>query len=588
MCSIIGYFKLSENARVNKSFMKHGLNVMRHRGPDAEAIRYFDGQKLCLGGQRLAIVDVSTGANQPMLSQSGSLVFNGEIYNYVELKDKLKKKRIKFNTESDTEVLLKGLEKEGLQFLNSTNGMFAFAHYQFINQTLILGRDRFGVKPLYYLVENEVLYFASEIRALLRIKSTLERNEEYYHNFFVDTATDYNDLTHINGIHQVMPGHLLFVNDKEVKQKKWYFGRDFKIKKSFFSTDDKTVAFVEDLLTDALRIRIRADVPASISLSGGLDSSILYVLAKEKLATSLKAFSLFDEAPELSEKKKIMRLVQSYGDSVKSFTYTTKHITGDVKESLEAVEFPIWDPSVVVYDQLYKNIHRAGYKMVIEGHGSDELLGGYSYMVEEAIVDYFRSNHFIKGLRLLKSNRTMNVYSNDQSIFRKLVYLLMKSKNKESLDSFEKIVEISFYYKILPIVLRAFDRLSMKNSLESRAPFMDYRVVETFKKLPKKYKVDTIGSKAILRLILKKYGKDYIYLDKRKIGFGLKTEELLNNSKELKLFFKKNIQAFDIPELNDWKVNAQELINKKRITNEDISLLWKVASVGYIDQQLFT
>ena len=180
-----------------------------------------------------------------------TIVFNGEIYNYIELKDELKSKNIKFETTSDTEVLMKGIILEDLSFLNKVNGMFAFALYNSDSKELILARDRYGVKPLHYMIQDEVIYFSSEIKPLINIKNNKKINIDVYKNYFEHMATDYNEETFVRDIYQVKKGHHITINES-FEEKQWYFGNDFIFDESIFEDKDKTLQFVEDTILSAI------------------------------------------------------------------------------------------------------------------------------------------------------------------------------------------------------------------------------------------------------------------------------------------------------------------------------------------------
>lgn len=588
MCSIIGYFKLNKDKIPHKDFVNFGFELMKHRGPDNENFKIYNNESVCLGHQRLSIIDTSSAANQPMESGNDAIIFNGEIYNYSEIKDSTLGGD-NFLTGSDTEVLLKGLQKFGVSFLNQTNGMFAFAYFNSKTQELFLGRDRFGVKPLHYMVEDGILYFSSEIKPLIKIKKVLNKNLAVYKNFISHLATDYNEETFIQDIFQLKGGNYLrcFGNNFEVKQ--WYFGSDFMFDESIFKSHSNTIKFTEDLLLDAIGKRLRADVPLCITLSGGLDSAVIYTLIKERLGYTITPFTFVNTDSTLSEIDKVEKLTSQYGDKVNKVYINPVSSVSEIKDSLSYLEFPIWSPSVVAFTSVYDAIAKQGYKVVIEGHGSDEQLGGYPFMVESAILEFMRKGQFFQAWTALKVYRNIDWTQKESApLFASIKSIVMRTLlsfvNKDIVASFSQCVHVAFNYKILPIVLRAFDRLTMKSTLESRSPFMDYRLVEFFKKMPTKYKVNELGSKAILREILKKYNKDFIYQDQKKIGFGIDAVKLFS-VKENYDFLKEYVATFDIKEFNDLKVEAQKVFDKDCVVLADVEKIWKVASLSIINEK---
>ncbi len=584
MCSIFGYQKISKKGVPDKNFMERSFTLMRHRGPDAENSIAYENGDLSLGHQRLSIIDIGQVSNQPMEDSLSSISFNGELYNYLELKKTLRGEST-FKTNSDTEVLKTGLDKKGVKFLNEANGMFAFAYYNKVNDELILARDRFGVKPLHYVIEQGVLYFSSEIKPLIFVINNPAANYKIYDSFLVDTATDFNEETFIKNILQVKPGHYLQYKNGNIEEIKWYFENDFVFDEKIFKNKEKTLEFTENLLTDAISLRLRSDAPLCITLSGGLDSATIYTLIKEKLKLPITPFTFTHPRSKTDESELVKKLVEPYAD--KLILVESNHQTGidDVVEALDFLEFPTWNPSAVAYLDMYKAIARQGFKVVLEGHGSDEQLGGYSYMVQSAVFESVKKFKLIRAWKIARIlKETDNPALGQTRSLKKLIIPALKQilKKESSENNFKKSMDEAFYYKILPIVLRTFDRLSMACAIESRSPFMDYRVVEFFKKMPLAYKVSPLGSKAILREILKKYDKDFIYQNKHKMGFASDITKFFNVP-ATKKFFEGKINEFDMPKYKDKKERVLGLVKTKEW--HDTGLIWKIAALSIINKK---
>jgi len=521
MCSISGYYKLSEEAKVLENFFKDSFDLMRHRGPDFEKFIQINS-KVSLGHQRLSIIDLHEESNQPFKDETNYISFNGEIFNYKEL---IKSNLIQysFKTESDTEVLIKGLNTYGLDFLNKLNGMFAFAYYS--NQTLYLVRDRFGLKPLYYSIINDVLYFSSEIKPLLKIQEKTILNKKAIKSYLKDTATDYDKETFFQNIFQVQKGtYLKLVNNKPIEIVKWYHNNDYQFDEEIFNNYNQTISYVEKLITDAIKIRLQSDVPLCMTISGGIDSSLIYTLIKDNLKKDIKLFTFSHNNVQTDELPKVLKLAKLYNDEVEIIKSNTSLNLKSIQSDIYVLESPIWGLHSGAYRDVYKKIKERGFKVVIEGHGGDEQLAGYDFMLEGNLVDNiirFNYKESKEALNIIYNNK---YFKSKNKLFFSILLIL-----KISLKLFTKpfsnkrlssIIKWTFDYKILPIVLRTFDRLPMKSSLESRSPYLDYRLVEFFTKMPNSFKVNNIGNKAILREILKKHGKDFIYLDQRKMGFS--------------------------------------------------------------------
>lgn len=590
------------------NFIETSFQLMRHRGPDNDG--FVDLGEVGIGHQRLSILDTSSQANQPMNEGHYYLAFNGEIYNYKELREQyLDSKSLR--TTSDTEVLLKLLSQKGLNILHELNGMWAFALYNRHTKELLLCRDRFGVKPLYYLMQDDVLYFSSEMKPLIQIKKHLVQNKQLYQNFVNHLATDYNESTFIEGIFQVEKGQYIGYSKTDhstsgLQKVTWYKGADFAFDESLFKDKEKTIAFTEDLLLDAIRIRLRSDVPLCITLSGGLDSTVIYTLIKERLHHSIQPFTFVHPEAPTSELDKVMKLTKAYNDEVSTVRLENYDNYADiehVKQCLQSLEFPSWGVSILAYRETYREIAKRGYRVVIEGHGSDEQLGGYPYMVHAAFEEVLSQRKIAAMASLLKiMYQTQNQNLNQRNATSLLTmatraygkvflsYFLStyakKLENQRENHRFQASLDDAFTFKILPIVLRTFDRLTMASSLESRSPFMDYRIVEFFKKMPLGYKVNAMGSKAILRDILKNYKKDFLYKDKSKMGFSLDEPRFYNHPKNRE-FITTIIKSAELAEFPQLKANALMNVQSLPITWDKVDEIWKAFSLALVEQSYF-
>lgn len=588
MCSIVGlvnYHSVKDKSIDNESFFLQSFDLMKKRGPDNQT--YLKINDHCaLGHQRLSIIDIDEKSNQPMHFGDYHIVFNGEIYNYLEIREELELiGGIEFETGSDTEVLIKAYEKFGLKVLNKLNGMFAFALYNSKEKELLMVRDRFGVKPLHYMLQDGTLYFSSEIKPLIQIKDTKKINLKLYQNFFKHTATDYNEETFIQDIYQVKKGHYIRFRDKPI-EKQWYYGNDYNFDKSIFKSRERTIDFVEDLLVHALEIRLRADVPICLTLSGGIDSTTLYTLIKERLKKDIKVFTYIHPGSITNENEKVIQLVDSYNDFVCTVQSNNTEGFSELSKDLEIVEFPIWGISTRAYKEIYDSIKLGGYKVVIEGHGSDEQLGGYPYMIESAFYDLLKKLKLFKAFeiyRIEKGTIHTALFAKKKNYPTLLIRILKLLLAKGPARTFQETIDWTFNFKILPIVLRAFDRLSMASSIESRAPFMDYRIVEVFKQLPLEYKVNKIGNKAILREILKKYKKTYIYQDKQKMGFASDLPKFFNDPNNKKKILNQ-VLKFNMYDFRNQKEEAINIVSKDIIHWSDTTNLSKVLLISMINE----
>jgi len=575
---------------------------MRHRGPDGEGVVVAGNWRLL--HQRLSIIDTSDAGSQPMLRDGNVLVFNGEIYNYKELREQYMP-QAEYKSHSDTEVLLSLLNKYGMSILNKLNGMFAFAWYNSFEDKLYIARDRYGVKPVYYYRYGERFYFASEVKSLLQVMKTAPSiDASILDDYYAYTATDFDARTFYKDVAQVEAGHYIQVSGTgSVSDHTWYRGSDFYIDEGVLQNYRGTVEYFEDLLTDAIKLRNRADVPVAMTLSGGLDSTTLYVLNKEKLHFDITPFTLSHNGARTDEYGKVKRLVESYGDNVHKII-DTEYDMQELFASMKTIEYPIWNISSVGYAQVYSAIHQNGFKCVIEGQGSDELLGGYAYMVEAASHQAFLNRDFQLSYDLYKMAQlvqTVGVTPETQSYCKKFVIdQLRKSGLNKHLSSipgfiknilikdedyFSSVMDEAFSYKILPIELRNNDRIPMSCSIESRLPFLDYRVVETAKAMPLNSKCNRLGSKAVLREILKKYGKSYIYEEKCKMGFASNVPAFMNKKENRAVFIEYVKRAKGFPK----QYKQDEYIDKLqqgKVSWNDTMGIYKLFAIPWYQEWL--
>jgi asparagine synthase (glutamine-hydrolysing) len=582
MCSIFGF-----NTTKKKYESSVFFDSMRHRGPDAEAVKQIDGWTL--GHQRLSVIDTSQNADQPMTVGGATIVFNGEIYNYKELYTSYLDNE-QLQTTSDTEVLLRCLNKHGISSLNKLNGMFAFAWFNPKNRSLYLCRDRFGVKPLHWTRLDGEIIFSSEIRPLATLINDIHLNDNIIEAFIKDTATDFNEETFLKGVYQVPAGHYFEIrSDGSSDLVCWYQGSDHKFDSAILESEDTILDYYEKLLTDAIRLRLRSDVPVCITLSGGLDSSIIYAIAKENLEVKIRSFHFMHTNAATDETDKVNRMVAHYNDYFCAIHPIEECNVSNIWDALDALEFPTWNPSALAYFLTYKTIYDSGFVVVLEGHGADEQLGGYPHMIYAASNDYLRKGKILKALEVyIAAHKTTNPSLGQRPSKIGLVIafakMCIKSMFGKSL-SFRHTLDDAFYYKILPIVLRTFDRLTMANSLESRAPFMDYRLVEFHKKLPLNMMASGMGNKTILRKLLERKKLDFIYKDKVKMGFASDLPRVFSSPEIIQHILTSLTEKKFCSKYEPLRHMAIESLVSNNIGWIDVNIIWKAYSLCWIEKK---
>jgi len=546
MCGICGIVNFNQEP-VKTDSIHTMMQTMKHRGPDDEG-SFFD-DTIGLGFVRLSIIDLSPAGHQPMCSfdKRYVVVFNGEIYNYIEIKEELKNKGYKFNTNTDTEVLLNSFIEWGEDCLNHFNGMFSFIIYNQLNRSIFGARDRFGIKPFYYIINGEQFIFASEIPPLLSLYiSKPTPDDQAIFDFLVFNRTDQSESTFFSEIKKLQHGHTIKISNNKVLIEKWYDLRDHVKKTDGFSDP----AEYYSLFSDAIRLRLRSDVPVGVCLSGGLDSSsIVSILLQDYNKTDLSTFSAIykegqygDESEFIAEYEPLLKDMHYIFPDAESLM---ADLTGFVKLHAEPIA------GTGPYAQ-FKVMELASQHVVvtIDGQGADETLAGYydffGYYFKELFlhfrigklfneVSFYLFKHrsafglisflyFLLSPKLkmkarinekgyiseefIKKHNTKSIITSD--------FLCSKTLNEALLDHFE--------YK-LEHLLKWEDRNSMWFSLEARVPFLDYRLVEKTLATSSDLIIKNGSTKYLLREAMKNIIPEKIRNRQDKIGFGTPQDE---------------------------------------------------------------
>src|SRR3954467_4238506 len=383
MCGIAGYFALTPRSLAPREVLGRMVEAVRHRGPDDGGI-YYDG-RAALGHRRLSIIDLA-GGKQPLSSADGNLwvTFNGEIFNYVELRDELIARGAAFRTKSDTETILHAYEHYGPDCVRSFNGDFAYAIWDRRNLRLTMARDRMGVRPLYYTVRDGVLVFASEVKSLflypgLRAELDPLALDQCF-TFWAPLAP----RTAFKGVHELPPGHQLISENGTVRVEPYWRLR-FPVRGEGVPLGEADAREqTEALLADATRIRMRADVPVGAYLSGGFDSSATTALA-QRHNEALRTFSLEFESPELDESPYQRALVEALGTDHSSLRCKGGDIAASFDQVIRHTERPVLRSAPAALYLLSRQVRDHGFKVVLTGEGADEVFGGYDIFKEAAV-----------------------------------------------------------------------------------------------------------------------------------------------------------------------------------------------------------
>lgn len=534
MCGIAGQFMLS-SLPPDESLLSAMSASLAHRGPDGEGFSIDD--RVGLAHRRLSIIDLTEEGAQPMANEDGSLrlVFNGEIYNYVELRDELAALGHRFRSATDTEVILHAYEEWGRDCLQRFNGMWAFALWDAGADELFCARDRLGVKPFYYVAADGSFLFASEIKALL-VHPDVGRqpNDRALMTFLAWGVADHNDETMFSGVLQLPPAHALVVRPGGIGEPFRYWDVDVNGEAaSAPGTDEAAREGLRNLLTDAVRLRLRADVPVGTCLSGGIDSSTLTVLINDLLRTEAPAsvgsrqntFSVCFDDPRFSESRFMDVVVEATGVSSHRTSPDPARLWEDIGDLLYAQDEPF--ASLSIYAQYcVMRLARDSVKVVLDGQGADEQLGGYIAYQTSYIRGLLREGHpWRAALELagsMRHHRGFFSWALRQAVVRKDRRDLLRGEPPEVLryqGSLAEVLKRETVATNLPLLLHWEDRNSMAFSIESRVPFLDYRLVEYLAALPLDQKIRRGVTKYVLRGAIRGLVPDAIRCRMDKMGF---------------------------------------------------------------------
>jgi asparagine synthase (glutamine-hydrolysing) len=563
MCGISGFvaFDTQIDDAVIQKVLERFNRHLEHRGPDASGVWLSEGKSVGLAHTRLSILDLAPGANQPMITADNrfALTFNGEIYNYLEIKKFLTNRfGATFRTQSDTEVVLQGCVHLGVAaFADIAEGMFAFAFYDAKRKTVTLARDRAGEKPLYFLQSGELFAFASELKPLIELTECPQVNPAALYLYLILRYVP-DPYTMVQGIHKVGPGELVtFDIEAQTPTRSSYFSWDpdpaqiIPSQKSFQETVQKT----SDFLTNSLKNCLRSDVPLGFFLSGGIDSSLCAAIGK-KLGAEITSFTVRFEGDDHSEADTAKQTAKVLGINHHERLVSTQELYERSWQILKSVDEPNGDRSCIP-TFLLAEFARSHVKTVIGGDGGDELFGGYTrYRPLSRLLALVDSG---MGLRALESYLTgpLAVFGipNTDTIFSTRPpaageYLINKALHfAGGFDGAESVRYLDFCTYLPGAVLGKVDRMSMLSSLEVRTPFFNSNILKLASQLPREFLYGKLD-KPVLRRLCGAYGMNYLeHLPKK--GFGMPPKFLLSDKAK---FIKEVNDAID-------KIKHSPLIN---------------------------
>ena len=607
MCGIFGIIK--KNKKIEESLLLNVNQLLQHRGPNDNGIYTY--KNVGISHTRLSIQDLSMHGKQPMSYDNDNLIlsFNGEIYNYIELRKELKKLGYNFKTKTDSEVILASYKQWGEKCINLFNGMWSFAILDKRKNIIFISRDRFGIKPLYYYYDHNTFLFCSEIKPIRINISDNKANYETIMNYLVFGLEDINNSTFFNNINQLNPSNNIIynLNTHKITISKYYnLKKEVNTIKNKYN-DNELISKYDKTLNEAVKLRLRSDVKIGTCLSGGIDSSLICAYIKNNITNQSEQMSCItassiDKENDESHYAKIVAESLNFKHVISK--PNEKDFITELDNTLTFLEEPCGSPSIILQDFVFKTAKLNNCAVMLDGQGGDETMLGY----ERYYIPYLHSNKNIN-----KFKEYINIINNSKLNFKTLFlyyiyftnpkirllhlknktkFLNKKTKEYLNLNTLEDLnnAYLSHYIDLqthemtnqLRHLLKYSDRMSMKHSIESRLPFLDYNVVETALALDINKKITSGWTKVPLRNLLEKKINHEIAWRKHKIGFEAPSKIWLKNENFIKKL-TENIKNSDL---------IKDIINKKELSNINEFLtslnenhLWKIYNLTHWEKE---
>lgn len=598
MCGFVGFCDDSKN---KKKIIRDMADIIKHRGPDSDG--YYVDNNIALGFRRLSIIDLDKGS-QPIFNEDKDkvIVFNGEIYNYKEIREELKSKGHKFTTNTDTEVILHGYEEYKEDILNKLRGMFTFVIYDIKEKSLFGARDFYGIKPFYYYYDNENFLFGSEIKSFLGSPNFKKELNKDMLSQYLTFQCSIGEDTFFKNTYKLLPGHYFIYKDKELEIKKYY---EVKLEPNDDKSLEEWVSGIREVIDNSVLAHKVSDVEVGSFLSSGVDSSLI-----AKLSSVDKTFTVGYDNKKYSE----IDYAKEFSDKINVSNVSKKISKEEYFKEFSNVQYymdePLADASAVMLYFLSKTASKH-VKVCLSGEGADEIFGGYNIYHEPYSVSWYNKiPYFIRkcigilvypfrnytGFNFLyrRSKKIEDRYIGNAFIFepndaKKIVNFNYGNKTYKDftkpyydkvsdLDVVTKMQYIDFNFWLIYDILLKADKMSMANSLEVRVPYLDRKVIEYAGKLPSKYKIVGNETKYAFRKVAKEELADKV-ADKKKLGFPVPIREWLKEDdvyQEVKNMFLESEYFFKpkkiIKLLDDHKAGKRD--NSRKIWTIYTFLVW--------------
>jgi len=563
MCGVYGSF--CDNGNLSMDTLERATLTLHHRGPDSKEVWMSKDKRIGLGHTRLSIIDLK-GGHQPLKNEDESIcaVVNGEIYDFKRIQDELQTKGHRFRTNSDSEVLIHLYEEAGLDALHELRGEFAFILWDSKNQRLIGGRDRFGIKPLYYSFFHGTLFLASEIKALLSAGVPAQWDDE---SFYIGSHLGFTPMQNrslFKGVFQIPAGHVIVATKYQHRLYcYWDFNYPLKEMQNNNISDKEAIETFRKHFDEAVKLRLHADVPVGVYLSGGLDSCAILGTVSKFRGSGVRAFTIGFEDATYDESAIAKEMAEFVSAEFNPYMVTKQALAQNFVESIRHCETTVANPHTVAKFMLSKHVRDSGYKVVLTGEGSDEILGGYAHFRQDMLLNADNKGNSNKANDSLKKLKQNNLFTrdlqsdgfiDDNAIKRRLGFvpswlkmLMSSSKNIKNLfsnDTLEKFSDIDPYSLFLDdqdvhnqlsgrhilnqseylwsklflpnyLLCSLGDRMEMAHSVEGRVPFLDHKLVEFITTLPSSLKIRNMNEKYILREAVRPVITNTVYTRKK-------------------------------------------------------------------------
>jgi asparagine synthase (glutamine-hydrolysing) len=581
MCGIAGYwgFQPPSEEVVNQT-----LDLMKRRGPDHQQAWRTQGageRTICLLHSRLSIIDLDPRSHQPFTIGSTTIIFNGEIYNYVELRERLVARGVRLRTNSDTEVLLYCYRLYGEDCLQHFEGMWSFAIYDADQRTVFLSRDRFAEKPLYLMRTPHGIYFGSEIKFIGALSEiSLRPNMQHLKR---NLSLGYKALykvrqTYFEDIDELYYAECLTVGPETMGEpRRYWFPPPPQVNTTM--SMEEAVEGVRERLLESMRLRIRSDVPLAFCLSGGVDSASLVSIAAKSFGCQLKTFSIIDEDERYNEEDNILATIRDVGCDHQLLRIPQQDVIARLTDLVTYHDAPVATVTFYVHSLISEEVHRSGYRVAFSGTSADELFTGYydhfllhlnavraepnytEYLLDwERNIAKFVRNPVLRNPNLYSQDPDyrVHVFDGSDELADFLLDPLYEPFSEESFtqDLLRNRMLNELFHEATPVILHEDDLNSMRYSIENRSPYLDTALFEFACSIPARHLIRNGYGKYVLREAVSGILNDTVRLDRRKKGFNASINSMVD---------------FGSPEVRDYLLDPSarvfELVNRERITD---------------------